>query len=100
MIKKQRYQCACCKGKLEQTANVDHITPLRAGGTNQEKNLHVLCPDCHARKTRLEPSKMRLIEKFPHASYRFCWRCGIIYSAYFRHWCDGTCWWAKKCFIK
>ena len=30
---------------------VDHITPLRAGGTHDAENLQSLCHACHSRKT-------------------------------------------------
>lgn len=30
---------------------VDHIKPLRKGGTNDEKNLQSLCTRCHNKKT-------------------------------------------------
>lgn len=33
---------------------VDHITPLTAGGTNDESNLQALCKQCHDRKTATE----------------------------------------------
>ena len=32
---------------------VDHIVPLRRGGSNDESNLQALCTSCHARKTVL-----------------------------------------------
>jgi len=31
--------------------DVDHITPLRDGGTNARDNLQPLCHSCHSRKT-------------------------------------------------
>ena len=34
--------------------HVDHIKPLRAGGTNEWSNLQTLCASCHSRKTVLE----------------------------------------------
>lgn len=33
---------------------VDHIVPLRAGGTNELSNLQPLCKSCHSRKTGRE----------------------------------------------
>ncbi len=32
---------------------IDHIVPLRRGGSNDESNLQALCTSCHARKTVL-----------------------------------------------
>jgi 5-methylcytosine-specific restriction enzyme A len=34
-----------------QATQVDHIIPLRAGGTNKFDNLQALCTSCHSRKT-------------------------------------------------
>lgn len=31
--------------------HVDHILPLRRGGTNDRSNLQALCASCHSRKT-------------------------------------------------
>ncbi len=33
---------------------VDHIVPLRDGGTNDDANLQCLCASCHSRKTALQ----------------------------------------------
>lgn len=35
-------------------AEVDHITPLAAGGTHAMSNLRSLCKPCHSRKTMAE----------------------------------------------
>lgn len=92
----QDNKCACCDHILEVTFQVDHIIPLRAGGTNDEYNLHVLCPNCHARKTQGEPEKLKMIAEFPHKSYRYCWLCDEIYSNFFRHRCEKEMWFLKK----
>ena len=34
--------------------DVDHITPLRNGGTHDVRNLQALCHSCHSRKTARE----------------------------------------------
>jgi 5-methylcytosine-specific restriction protein A len=33
---------------------VDHITPLAKGGTDEDDNLQLLCLACHEKKTRIE----------------------------------------------
>jgi 5-methylcytosine-specific restriction endonuclease McrA len=33
---------------------LDHITPFFRGGTNDVKNLRILCRDCHNKKTNFE----------------------------------------------
>lgn len=41
-------------GHVVQATEVDHIKPLREGGTNQDENLRSLCKSCHSRKTARE----------------------------------------------
>lgn len=49
-----------CRSCMEQGrgpvrgTEVDHITPLSAGGTHAESNLQTLCHSCHGRKTAAE----------------------------------------------
>ncbi len=55
--------CASCgcdvfMGKLS-NADVDHVIPLRLGGSCCVDNLQVLCVTCHRRKTALECKKIR-----------------------------------------
>ena len=55
---RQNWQCAnpdgrCIKLYLEEY-DVDHITPLHMGGTDDPDNLQALCPACHRRKTERE----------------------------------------------
>lgn len=53
-------ECGCdvFMGKLS-NADVDHIIPLRLGGSCQISNLQILCVTCHRRKTALECKKIR-----------------------------------------
>lgn len=39
-------------GKLR--AEIDHIIPLIIGGEHRERNLQLLCNECHAAKTKLD----------------------------------------------
>lgn len=38
---------------------VDHITPVSQGGTNDDANLQVLCATCHMVKTQTEAAQAR-----------------------------------------
>ena len=40
-----------CKQILDASYEVDHITPLYKGGTNDLNNLQALCRNCHGQKT-------------------------------------------------
>ena len=46
-------KCASCNLESE-VFEIDHITPLCAGGSNEVDNLQPLCPDCHHKKTEEE----------------------------------------------
>lgn len=46
--------CMCALCKTAEATEVDHITPLEQGGSNDESNLQALCHDCHAAKTKQE----------------------------------------------
>ena len=49
-IKKNNNLCVKCN--LPSTIfEIDHIVPLSTGGSNNEKNLQLLCKDCHSIKT-------------------------------------------------
>src|SRR3990167_147808 len=40
----------CCQCR-QPASHVDHIRPLKCGGTNDSNNLQSLCASCHSRKT-------------------------------------------------
>jgi 5-methylcytosine-specific restriction protein A len=50
----QQFRCNVCRATLTEVSEVDHIRPLGSGGSHSQTNLQVLCPDCHARKSRNE----------------------------------------------
>jgi len=48
--------CQSCleRGRVTAGNEVDHIVPRVMGGTDELKNLRLLCSDCHAAKSREE----------------------------------------------
>ena len=51
---KQGWKCRECNEILPATYEVDHITRLQHGGSNEIDNLQALCPSCHRNKTMME----------------------------------------------
>jgi hypothetical protein len=47
----QGWKCKQCNTMLDYSYEVDHITPLYQGGSNDTTNLQALCRNCHGRKT-------------------------------------------------
>lgn len=47
------YTCQKCK-RLVVDGQVDHITPLQEGGSNDLSNLQWMCRKCHSEKTAKE----------------------------------------------
>lgn len=80
------WRCQDCKSLLPPTYQIDHITPVALGGTNDEANLQALCPNCHSAKTQREQAK--IMEAQALRSSRACRGCGHIVSTYFEHDCS------------
>jgi hypothetical protein len=53
ILKRDNYRCQMCgvTAKDGATLEIDHITPVSKGGTNEASNLQVLCRDCNAGKS-------------------------------------------------
>ena len=51
---RQGWKCGDCQEQLNAWFEVDHITRLEYGGTNNVDNLVALCRDCHGKKTAFE----------------------------------------------
>ena len=50
----QNWHCKHCKKQLPAWFEVDHVTKLEYGGSNNIDNLEALCRDCHGKKTAME----------------------------------------------
>lgn len=50
----QEWKCGLCGRLLDETYEVDHVTPLYKGGSNDIKNLMALDPICHRKKTNAD----------------------------------------------
>ncbi|MDR9052062.1 HNH endonuclease [Burkholderia multivorans] len=55
LLVKQKYRCAYCRVSLRRKYHVDHVKPLKLGGSNDPTNLQVLCPRCNLRKGAKDP---------------------------------------------
>jgi 5-methylcytosine-specific restriction endonuclease McrA len=53
----QGWHCGHCHTQLDFTYEIDHITPLFRGGSNESRNLIALCRNCHGKKTIMERIK-------------------------------------------
>ena len=50
----QNWCCKHCSKQLSAWFEVDHVTKLEFGGSNEVNNLEALCRECHGKKTALE----------------------------------------------
>lgn len=46
---KQENECGECKQKLSAYFQIDHITAIQFGGSDDETNLMALCCECHVK---------------------------------------------------
>lgn len=59
IFRQQRGKCAICAISLKSTTqHVDHIISLAAGGSNDRRNLQILCEPCNLSKGRRDPIDM------------------------------------------
>lgn len=55
ILRLQKGKCACCRVKLGKSYHVDHIIPLKSGGSNDRRNLQILCAPCNQSKSARDP---------------------------------------------
>lgn len=61
LLIKQDFRCAYCMCNLKnQVMNVEHVVPIRQGGTNEPKNLVAACKDCNKEKNSWALSEQRI----------------------------------------
>lgn len=53
ILQRDAFTCASC-GRVHLSHQVDHVTPLHKGGSNDDSNLQTLCVQCHQVKTSKE----------------------------------------------
>lgn len=64
VLKRDRFTCQYCgKQAPDVVLNIDHITPLSKGGTNDITNLITSCFDCNSGKSDIELSDDAAIKK-------------------------------------
>ena len=50
LLSGQNYRCAVCGTGIRHVRHADHIIPLARGGSNNIKNIQMLCPPCNLAK--------------------------------------------------
>lgn len=55
LLYKQKYKCGFCFINISKKFHVDHILPIKLGGSNWPENLQILCPSCNLRKNAKHP---------------------------------------------
>lgn len=51
----QSWRCACCGVSIKKNRHVDHIVPLKRGGSHSASNIQLLCPQCNLSKAAKDP---------------------------------------------
>jgi predicted RNase H-like nuclease (RuvC/YqgF family) len=54
VVKCQENKCNLCNSTLSKYFQIDHITALQYGGTDEFENLQALCCECHCKKSIIE----------------------------------------------
>jgi hypothetical protein len=88
---RQSYRCAHCGLLLHPDSEADHVVPWSLTGDDADRNLQVLCPNCHAAKSSEEASRLRRARAVLLRLQRdgrgelegLCWGCMGVRSVFF-----------------
>jgi 5-methylcytosine-specific restriction endonuclease McrA len=70
LMEKQHGLCAWCSKGIRDEYDVDHMMPLKRGGSNWPANLQLLCPPCNRRKGALTMDEFAAREQKYNPSFR------------------------------
>lgn len=62
--KAQKSKCAYCRAHIGNGFHIDHIMALSKGGSNEARNLQILCPSCNHKKCARDPIEFAQISGF------------------------------------
>lgn len=51
----QKHRCAYCRASVRSAFHMDHIVPLIRGGSNDRRNIQLLCAPCNLKKGASDP---------------------------------------------
>jgi len=54
ILARQERRCRHCSKRLGDNFQIDHIRPISQGGSNDISNKQALCPNCHAKKSKID----------------------------------------------
>lgn len=55
IMKAQKGKCVVCRTDISNAYHADHIMPLFLGGSNEARNIQLLCPHCNTSKQAKHP---------------------------------------------
>lgn len=61
LFSQQMGLCLCCNKELGDNYHLDHIMPIKLGGTNTDDNVQLLRSECNLRKGAKHPDEWRKI---------------------------------------
>lgn len=57
LYKLQNATCVICRESIKSEFHIDHITPVKSGGSNDKYNIQLLCKQCNMKKSAKDPIK-------------------------------------------